>query len=269
MIAPLSERREPQERWLESLSAGQFRQLFEHLPGTLFFAKDRDSRLMLGNPAFLARCGLSSEEELMGFSDEELFPPRLAAKYRADDEKVMATAKPLLGIIELFPGERGEPDWSITDKIPLFDREGEVCGLCGTVRSYEGARAALQPYLELAPVANDIKEHFREKLDVSSLAEMAGLSVRQLERRFRKTFQTSPRAYLMRMRILAACDLLEKSESTVTEVALDVGFYDHSDFSRQFRRIIGQSPTDYRGQKAGQMALPLSEQAKREKSGGN
>ena len=60
MIAPLSERREHQERWLESLSAGQFRQLFEHLPGTLFFAKDRESRLMLGNPAFIARCGLSS-----------------------------------------------------------------------------------------------------------------------------------------------------------------------------------------------------------------
>lgn len=257
MIPSLSHRRELQERWLESLSAGQFRQLFEHLPGTLFFAKDRESRLMLGNPAFLARCGLSSEEELLGFSDEELFPPRLASKYRNDDEKVMTTGKPLLGIIELFPGAAGEPDWSITDKIPLFDRGGGVCGLCGTVRSYEGTRAALQPYLELAPVADYIKKNFRDKLDVARLAKMAGLSVRQLERRFRKTFQTNPRSYLIRMRILAACDLLETSESSVTEVALEVGFYDHSDFSRQFRRIIGQSPTDYRRQKAGQMALPL------------
>jgi AraC-like DNA-binding protein len=61
----------------------------------------------------------------------------------------------------------------------------------------------------------------------------------------------------MRMRILAACDLLENGEQSVTDVALEVGFYDHSDFSRQFRRVIGQSPTDYRRQKAGQMALPL------------
>ena len=57
------------------------------------------------------------------------------------------------------------------------------------------------------------------------------------------------------MRILAACDLLQSSEQSVTEVALEVGFYDHSDFSRQFRRIMGQSPTDYRRQKVGQMPL--------------
>jgi AraC-like DNA-binding protein len=259
MIASLPERREQQERWLDSLLAGQFRLLFENLPGTLFFAKDRESRLMLGNPAFLRRCGLHSEEDLLGFSDDELFPPRLAAKYRADDQTVMATGKPLLGIIELFPGEQGQPDWSITDKLPLFERDGEVCGLCGTVRSYEGARAALQPYLELAPVADFIKANFREKLDVPNLAEIAGLSVRQLERRFRRTFQTSPRAYLIRTRILAACDLLANAKQSVTEVALEVGFYDHSDFSRQFRRIIGQSPTDYRRQKAGQMELPALE----------
>ena len=257
MIASLAERRTQQERWLDSLSAGQFRLLFENLPGTLFFAKDSESRLMLGNPAFIRRCGLSSEEDLMGFSDEELFSPRLAAKYRADDQKVLASGKPLLGIVELFPAAEGGPEWSITDKLPLFDGQGVVCGLCGTVRSYEGARAALQPYLELAPVADYIKEHFSEKLDVGHLAKMAELSVRQLERRFRNTFQTSPRAYLMRTRILAACDLLENAEQSVTEVALEVGFYDHSDFSRQFRRYIGQSPSDYRKQKAGQMALPL------------
>jgi transcriptional regulator GlxA family with amidase domain len=117
-------------------------------------------------------------------------------------------------------------------------------------------RAALQPYLELAPVADYIRENFRAKLDVPHLAAMAGLSVRQLERRFRRTFQTSPRAYLIRMRVMAACDLLGSTEQTVTEVALEVGFYDHSDFSRQFRRIIGESPTEYRRKKLEQLALP-------------
>jgi AraC-like DNA-binding protein len=59
------------------------------------------------------------------------------------------------------------------------------------------------------------------------------------------------------MRVLAACDLLEHTDQSVTEIALEVGFYDHSDFSRQFRKIMGQSPTDYRRLKAGQMPLPL------------
>ena len=246
-----SSRQNIQERWLNGLLAGEFRLLFEYLPGTLFFAKDADSRLMCANPAFVHRCGLTSEDELIGLRDHELFPPRLADKYRADDRAVLASGQPMLGITELFPNANGDPDWSVTDKLPIFDRAGRKAGVCGTVRSYEGVRAALQPYLDLAPVSDYIKEHFREKLEVHQLAELANLSVRQLERRFRHTFQMSPRAYMVRMRVNAACEILETSNRTMTEVALAVGFYDHSDFSRQFRRVMGQSPSHYRRQRAG------------------
>ncbi len=55
--------------WADRLSPGQFRHLFDHLPGTLFFAKDLDGRLMAGNPAFVERCGFRTEEEIIGISD--------------------------------------------------------------------------------------------------------------------------------------------------------------------------------------------------------
>ncbi len=42
---------ETRKIWTEQLPPGQFRHLFDHLPGTLFFAKDREGRLMAGNPA--------------------------------------------------------------------------------------------------------------------------------------------------------------------------------------------------------------------------
>ena len=248
--------RRAQGRWLRGLMAGQFRRLFEYLPGTLFFAKNADRRLMCGNSAFVRRCGLDSEEELIGLGDHDLFPPRLAEKYATDDRKVLATGQPLLGITELFPNVSGEPDWSVTDKLPIFDRSGEVAGICGTVRSYEGVRTALQPYLDLAPVSDFIKQHLNQKLDVTHLAKIAGLSVRQLERRFQETFQTSPRAYLMRMRVLAACEILESTNKRMTEVALAVGFYDHSNFSRQFKRVMGQSPTQYRSERFARLDPP-------------
>jgi PAS domain S-box-containing protein len=95
--------------WLRQLPSGQFRHLFDHLPGALFFAKDREGRMMAGNPAFVRRCGFESEEELVGLSDERIFPPRLAAKYRRDDERVMETARPMLGAVELFPNAEGKP----------------------------------------------------------------------------------------------------------------------------------------------------------------
>jgi PAS domain S-box-containing protein len=249
MIASTGDLIRQRDQWLEGLPAGQFRLLFEHLPGTLFFAKDLEGRIMFGNPGFVARCGFRTEEELVGRKDEEMFSPRLAGKYRADDQKVMRSGDPLLGEIELFPNQEGKPEWSVTDKLPLYDRQGKVCGVCGTVRSYEGARAALEPYLELAPVADHIKEHFRERLDVPGLARLAGMSVRQLERKFRKTFKTTPRAYMVKMRVLEACRLLESTGDPVTEIALEVGFYDHSDFSRQFRKGMGMSPTAYRRDK--------------------
>ena len=75
---------------------------------------------------------------------------------------------------------------------------------------------------------------------------MAGLSVRQVGRKFRATFQSTPRDFLMRMRILHACSLLQRTTLPITAVALQSGFYDHSDFARQFRRQMGLSATEYR-----------------------
>lgn len=237
--------------WLDELAAAPFRHLFDHLPGTLFFAKDRQSRIMMGNPAFVRRCGFVREEQIVGLTDDSIFPPRLAEKYKKDDRRVLQSRRPLLGLIELFPNAEGTPEWFVTDKLPLFDRAGECCGLCGTVRSYEGQHAAIAPYLELADVADHLKRNFREPLDAARLARMAGLSVRQFSRKFRATFRATPRDYLMRMRILHACTLLRSGALPITEVALQSGFYDHSDFARQFRRQMGLSAREYRASTVG------------------
>lgn len=222
------------------------RELFEHLPNTLYFAKDHALRLMAGNRAFVERCGYPGEEAMIGHSDREIFPAELAEKYRADDEKVIETGQPLLGIVELFPNRLGEPEWFITDKVPLFSMDGGVAGVCGTVRSYEGARAELQPYLDLVPVTEYLKAHYHENVSISAMAKRAGMSVRQLERRFQSTFKTTPRHYIMKLRVLAACESLLNTDLPITEIALTVGFYDHAAFSRQFSNIMGLSPRAYR-----------------------
>lgn len=231
---------------MENLQPGEMRVLFEHLPNLLYFAKDTQLRLMAGNRAFVERCGFRDEAEMIGHWDREIFPPELAEKYRQDDRRVIESGEPMTGIVELFPNRVGEPEWFITDKIPLLDRRGKVAGLCGTVRSYEGARAELQPYLDLVPVTDYLKEHYAEKLAVAELSRLAGMSVRHLERRFRETFKTTIRSYVMRLRVLEACELLAASGIPVTEIALRVGFYDHSAFSRKFSEVMGVTPRGYR-----------------------
>jgi transcriptional regulator GlxA family with amidase domain len=83
-------------------------------------------------------------------------------------------------------------------------------------------------------------------LTSSELATMAGLSVSQFERRFRDAFGTSPRQYLVRIRVDAAAKLLTDTERTVSEIALECGFHDHSHLSRSFRKIMQVTPTGYR-----------------------
>lgn len=235
-----------QQEWMESLPAGQFRHLFDHLPGTLFFAKNRQAQLMAGNQAFVRRCGFESEKEIIGLFDRDIFPPNLVDKYLKDDMTVIQSGKPLLGIIELFPDPKGKVEWFVTDKLPVCDRNGEVIGLCGMIRSYEEQRVAIQPYLELSIVTKHLEENSTSPLDLPALARMVGMSERQLERKFRATFQTTPRHYQIKVRVGNACKLLAETSRSLTDIALEVGFYDHSDFCRQFRRHMGETPTAYR-----------------------
>ena len=51
--------------------------------------------------------------------------------------------------------------------------------------------------------------------------------------------------YLHKVRLTAACSLLQTGELPVLEAALAVGYNSLSSFHRQFRRIYGCSPTEY------------------------
>jgi AraC-like DNA-binding protein len=235
-----------ERKWLESLRPGMVRELFEFLPNLLYFAKDLDLKLMAGNRAFVERCGCSHEGDLIGRTDSDLFPIEMAEKFAQDDRRVLETGEALAGIVELFPNRLGEPEWFVTDKIPLFDRDGKVAGLCGMVRGYESAREEIQPYVDLVPVTDYLKKNFAEKVSVPDLAKRAGMSVRQLERRFGEIFKTTPQQYLLKLRVLEACGLLAGTNLAITEIALRVGFYDQSSFSRKFSSLMRVTPRDYR-----------------------
>lgn len=218
--------------------------LFEHIPDVLYFVKNRQARIMTGNHAFAERCGLRSTEALFGLNDEAVFPPYMAEKFRRDDEKVLSNAKPLLDLIELFPTPEGLPEWFITQKLPLFDHKGNVCGLCGIVQSYERMRD--HPQLPVFQVVQYIRSNYAERLSIPEIAERFGFSQRQLERRFAETFRASPSQYLVRLRVLIASERLRHSDEPISDIAVDCGFYDHSSFIRHFKRTFGVTPLAYR-----------------------
>ncbi len=91
-----------------------------------------------------------------------------------------------------------------------------------------------------------IDRDFAQPLDVPALARIALASEAHFIRSFRRTFGETPHRYLQRRRVERAMALLRETDSSVSEVCLDVGFTSFATFSRTFREIVGESPSSFR-----------------------
>lgn len=235
------------ERFLESMRPAQaFHLLFDHLPGVLFFAKDREGRLLAANRALLDLYGYEDEEKFWGVTDFELLPHSLAEKFRKDDIHVVQTGRPLLEIVEVFISRQGIPAWFLTNKIPVVSRDGEVIGVMGTIQDYDQQRELLPADSDLSGALDHIGANFNRDIAIPDLAGMCGLSVRQFERKFKEHLKTPPQQYILKMRVHAACDELRRSKKPIADIATDLGFYDQAAFTKQFRKHMGMTPLYYR-----------------------
>jgi transcriptional regulator GlxA family with amidase domain len=98
----------------------------------------------------------------------------------------------------------------------------------------------------LASVVTYVAHHLDEQHTVASLAAVAGLSTSQLERRMHKVFGLSPKQYVVKARVDEACRRLTNTADTLADIATSCGWYDQSAFSRQFARITGLPPGEFR-----------------------
>ena len=91
-----------------------------------------------------------------------------------------------------------------------------------------------------------LDEHSHEKIDLGGAAHQAGLSSFHFLRLFAKVIGVTPHQYLVRSRLRRAARLLADEGRQITDIALDVGFADLSNFVRTFHRAAGVSPRDFR-----------------------
>ena len=229
-------------------SPQQMQLLFNYLPDVYFFAKNRDGCFVMANDTFVHQCGAETEEEILGKTDFDFFSMGRAEGYVRDDRYVMETGESIIDRVELAPDPGNSINWFVTTKVPLYSAEGEIIGLAGTARDITRAGLALRPYTEMKAVLEHVRDNYSQPIEVRELAALLHLSVSQFERRFRKVFQISPLKHIMNVRIRAASLLLTTTNDTISSIALDCGFYDHSHFTRNFRKIMGVSPKEYRKQ---------------------
>ncbi len=221
-------------------------QLFDYLPDTFFYAKNAEGRFVMVNQAVADLYALPGPEEIIGKTDHDFSSRDLADRYLAEDRQVMETRKPLTYQAWLIPDHRGTLKWYLSSKIPLFDKAGKVIGIAGAMRDVEKAKQMLAPYRDMERVVAHLLTHYEEKIDFRRLARLVPLSISQLDRRFKRIFQLTPQQFLLHVRINAACQMLASTDRNVSEIALRVGFYDQSHFTKAFRRELGITPTAYR-----------------------
>ena len=219
---------------------------FAALGDVYFFMKDRAGRFIGANQQQLDKLGLKAEAELIGKTDFDFFPSYMIAHYAEDDAQVMRTRVPILRRVELVANPDGSISWHVTSKFPLLDRDGACVGIIGCMRDFERSENAWQPYRRMNAAVAYISQHYAEPIHVADLAKVANLSLSQFERRFRTVFEQTPSRFLIRYRLTRASQILVHREETLAHIAQEVGFYDHSHFSREFQKLFGMSPGRYR-----------------------
>lgn len=227
-------------------SAEQVLALFDALPEVQLFVKDRASRFVKVNEAWLALHGCRSAAAAIGKTDYDFHPPALADQYVAEDQRVMRSGKPLRDQPWLVADHTGMPQWYLCTKLPLFDAAGRVSGIAGILQPFGHAGHAPDEYRRLTPALEYVVANHRRRLTVGDLARRADLSASQLQREFRRLFGMTVGDYVLRLRLLMARRRLRATTDAVGRIATDCGFYDQAHFTRAFKKHTGQTPIEYR-----------------------
>lgn len=92
-------------------------------------------------------------------------------------------------------------------------------------------------------------------VEVDRLAQHAGISNRQLERKFRASVGLSPKVYSRLMRFHASLRFIKSDTmKSLTDIAYAAGYFDQSHFIREFKAFAGLSPGEYFNLPAGNRA---------------
>lgn len=98
----------------------------------------------------------------------------------------------------------------------------------------------------IKPAIKYIEENFlKEKINISDLASLCGISESYLKTLFLKKFAIPPVKYIIQLKINYACDLLRSNLYSITQTAEICGYSDTHFFCRQFKTYMGITPTEF------------------------
>lgn len=114
-------------------------------------------------------------------------------------------------------------------------------------RQYDNQEKGVDSSLmHLANAISYIEDHYSEQITLEEIAAKSDISIRHLNRIFRAYYQTTPIAYIQRLRLEQACTQLKQTNRSITEISYLCGFNDSNYLTRQFKKTYGMSPKAFR-----------------------
>jgi len=219
--------------------------IFDLLPDVGIVIKDCDGRIVLFNRYDQAnRSDLGQKPALIGHVDYTRFTKDVAAKKQRSDRAVIESGKPIINGI--YSADHGYDRITIYSKAPILDESGVVMGIIAIYRYLDSPQKIPDWHGHMSEVLTFIHTHYMKTLSVQELAKKMNVSVVHFERVFKKLFGDTPIEYIHRLRITASLRLLETTNTTISVIAQEIGYFDQSHFIRHFKRLRGCTPKQHR-----------------------
>ncbi len=226
-------------------AASEVIELFDFVADSLLWLKDEAGHYQWVNVAFYLNFGMQSRAEVIGHTDFDFCSLALANQYRLDDERVLGGER-IISRHELVGRFDHTLRWCVTSKIPVRDASGRIVGTAGVTHPLNEQKAGTPADSPLSGAIRYVSQNYADSLTNRDLAKACGLSVRAFERQFRATYHSSPHDYVRQVRVRMSCNALVFSKKSLAEVAGEFGFADQSHFTKEFGRIMKETPRAYR-----------------------
>ena len=231
---------------LPAVNVAVLEQLFDQMPDVAFFVKDTGGRYTAVNASLIARHGLREKSQVLGKRPRDICPGDFGVIPSDQDAEVLRTGEPIHDHLELHWYAPHKPGWCLTTKLPIRDPGGTIVGLVGISRDLRTPIQTEEIPLKFAEALNHFEANVSEPMTPAALARRAGFPPHRFARVMKRFFGLTPSQFITKTRISAASRMLRETELSVAEISLACGFYDHSAFTRAFRKVTGSTPTQLR-----------------------
>jgi len=232
-------------KFLHQVAIEQVINMFDLLPGVLFWIKDENHYFIHANQAFIEHQEVKRLSQIVGKSDFDFSPAHVAKQFMRDDDKIIS-GQSVTDRLEVNMTQTGDTAWYVTSKRPLLSKTGDIIGSYGITRHLQKQAMALSGFEAIKAPVDYIRAHYHNQFSIEQLANVAHLSISALERRFKKYLNKTPKQFINEVRLENARRLLIESNMPISQVGDKVGFTDHSYFSKQFRLLFGELPSEFR-----------------------